>query len=158
MVRKITWRRAWLSTSVLLSGEFYGQKSLVGYSPQGCKELSDRETEQQEQLGDGRSPQSHYTVAVQLLRHALLFETPWTTAHQASLSITNSQRLLKLMSIESVMPSSVIPFCSCLQSSPASGFFSNESVFRIRWPKHWSFSFSISPSNKYSRLVSFRMD
>ena len=84
--------------------------------------------------------------------------TPWTEARQASLSITNSQSLLKLMSVKSVMPSIssfVVPFFSCLQSFPASRSFP---VLRIRWPKYWSFSFSISPSNEYSGLISFRMD
>ena len=91
-----------------------------------------------------------------------LFVTPWTAAHQASLSITNSWSLLKLMSIESVMPSNHLILC-CLFLPPSSIFprirvFSNESVLHIRWPKYWSFSFSISPSNEYSGLISFRMD
>ena len=86
----------------------------------------------------------------------------WTAAHQSSLSITNSQSLLKVTSIESVMPSNHLILC-CLLLLPPSVFpsirvFSNESVLRIRWPKYWSFSFSISPSNEYSRLISFRMD
>ena len=90
------------------------------------------------------------------------FATPWTAACQASLSITNSQSLLKLMSIESVMPSKH-PILCCSLFLPPSIFpsirvFSNESVLRIRWPKYWSFSFSISPSNEYSGLISFRMD
>ena len=88
--------------------------------------------------------------------------TPWTAAHQASLSFTNSQSLLKLMSIESVMPSNYLILCHplLLLSSvfPSVRVFSNESAFRIRWPKHWSFSFSISPSNEYSGMISFRMD
>ena len=88
--------------------------------------------------------------------------TSWTAACQASLSIINARSLPKLMSIESVMPSSHLILCvsffSHLHSFPASGFFSNESALRIRWPKYWSFSFSISPSNEYSRLISFRMD
>ena len=87
---------------------------------------------------------------------------PWTAAHQASLSITNSQDLLKLMSIESVMPSSHLILC-CPLLLPPSIFpsirvFSNESVLRIKWPKYWSFSFSISPSSEYSGPISFRMD
>ena len=89
-------------------------------------------------------------------------ETPWTAARQASLSITNSQSLLKLMSIESVMPSNHLILCHprlLLPSIfPSIRVFSNESVLCIRWPKYWSFSFSISPSNKYSGLSSFRMD
>ena len=86
--------------------------------------------------------------------------TPCTAARQASLSFTISWSLLKLMSTESVMPSNhlVIPFCSCLQSFPASGSFQISQFFCIRWPKYWSFSFSISPSNEYSGLISFRMD
>ena len=100
--------------------------------------------------------------SVQPLSHVQLFATPWTAARQASLSITNSWSLLKLMSIESVMPSNHLILC-CLLLLPPSIFpnirvFSNESVFHIRWPKYWSFSFSISPSNDYSGLISFRMD
>ena len=100
--------------------------------------------------------------SVQSLSHVLLFETPWTAACQASLSITNSQSLLKLMSIELVIPSNYLILCHplLLQSSifPSVRVFSNESVFHIRWPKYWSFSFSISPSNDYSGLISFRID
>ena len=100
--------------------------------------------------------------SVQLLSHVQLFATPWTTALQASLSITNSQSLLKFMSLSRwchpTISSSVVPFFSCLQSFPASGSFSNESGLLIRWPKYWSFSFSISPSNEHSALISFRMD
>ena len=86
--------------------------------------------------------------------------TPWTAARQASLSITNSQSLLKLMSVESVMPSShLILCCPLLLPSifPSIRVFSNESALRIRWPKHWSISFNISPSNEHSGLI-FRMD
>ena len=96
--------------------------------------------------------------SVQLLRRIQLFATPWTSARQVPLSITNSQSLLKLMSIESVMPSShLIPYCPLLllpSIFPSIRGFSNESVLRIRWPKYWSFSFSISPSNEYSGLTS----
>ena len=88
--------------------------------------------------------------------------TPWTAAHQASLSITNSQSLLKLMSIKLVMPSKHLILCwpLLLPSSifPSIRGFSNESALCIRWPKYWSFSFSVSPSNEYSELISFRMD
>ncbi|CAI9177441.1 unnamed protein product [Rangifer tarandus platyrhynchus] len=88
--------------------------------------------------------------------------TPWTAAHQVSLSITNSQSLLKLMSIESVMPSNHLILGRLLlllpSILPSIRVFSNESVLQIRWPKYWSFSFSISPSNEYSGLISFRMD
>ena len=87
---------------------------------------------------------------------------PWTTAHQASLSMTNSWSLLKLMSIESVMPSSHFIFCCPLlllpSVFPSISVFSNESALPIRWPKYWSFSFNISPSNEHSGLISLRMD
>ena len=100
--------------------------------------------------------------SVQLLSHVRLFVTPWTAACQVSLSITNSWSLLKLMSIESVMPANhLILRCPLLllpSIFPSIRVFSDESVFRIRWPKYWSFSFSISPSNEYSGLISFRMD
>ena len=90
------------------------------------------------------------------------FVTPWTAARQASLCITNSRSWLKLMSIELVMPSNHLIFCCPLllppSSFPSIRVFSNESVLHIRWPKYWSFSFSISPSNEYSGLISFRMD
>ena len=99
---------------------------------------------------------------VQLLSRLQLFATPWTTARQASLSITNSWSLLKLMSIESVMPSNHLILCCRLfllpSVFPSIRVFSNESVLRIRSPEYWSFSFSISPSNEYSGLISFRMD
>ena len=89
-------------------------------------------------------------------------ETPRTAAHQASLSITNFQSLLKLVSIESVMPPNHLILCRPLLLLPSIfasiRVFSNESVLRIRWPKYWSFSFRISPSNEYSGLISFRMD
>ena len=88
--------------------------------------------------------------------------TLWTATCQASLSITNSQNLLKLMSIESVMPSSHLILCRPLlllsPIPPSIRVFSNESTLRMRWPKYWSFSFNISPSNEYSGLISFRMD
>ena len=100
--------------------------------------------------------------SVQSLSLNSLFATPWTAACQASLSITNSRTLPKLMSIKLVMPSShsisIVPFSSCPQSLPASGSFSNESAFHMRWPKYWSFRLSISPSNEHPGLISFRMD
>ena len=96
--------------------------------------------------------------SVQSLSHVWLFETPWTAAHQVSLSITDSQSLLKLMSIESMMPSNHLTLCHPLlllpSIFPSIRFFSNESVLCIRWPKYWSFRFSISPSNEYSGLIS----
>ena len=86
--------------------------------------------------------------------------TPWTAAHQASLSITNSRSLLKLMSSESVLPSRHLILCRLLLPSVFLSIrvFSNESVLHIRWPKYWSFSFSVSPSSEYSGLISFRID
>ena len=99
---------------------------------------------------------------IQLLSSVQLFETPWTAACQASLSITNSWSPLKPMSIESVMPSThLILFCPLLllpSIFPSIRVFSNESALYIRWPKYWSFSFNISPSKEYPGLVSFRMD
>ena len=94
--------------------------------------------------------------SVQSLSCVQLFETPWTTAGQASLSITNSWSLLKLMSIESVMPSSHLILCHPLllpSIFPSIRVFSNESLLRSKWPKYWSFSFNISPSNEYSGLI-----
>ena len=100
--------------------------------------------------------------SVQSLSHVQLFVIPWTVAHQASLSITNSQSLPKLMSTESRMPSNHLILCHplLLQPSifPSIRAFSNESVLPIRWPKYWSFSFNISPSNEHSGLIPFRMD
>ena len=99
--------------------------------------------------------------SVQALSHAQLFATPWTAAHQASLSITDSWSLLKLMSIGLVMPSNQLILCHPLLVPtifPSIRDFSSESVLHIRWPKYWSFSFSISPSNEYSGLISFRTD
>ena len=99
--------------------------------------------------------------AIQSISFVQLFAIPWTEAHQASLSITNSQSLLKLMSIESVMPSNHLILCRPLllpSIFPSIRVFSNESTLNIRWPKYWSFSFSISPSNEYSGLISFRID
>ena len=98
----------------------------------------------------------------QSLSHVRLFVTPWTAAPQASLSITNTQSLHKLRSIESVIPSNHLILCHplllLLSIFPSIRVFSNELVLHIRWPKYWSFSFSISPSNEYSGLISLKMD
>ena len=111
---------------------------------------------------DGKNRVVRMFSSVQSLSRVWFFVTPWIVAHQASLSITNSRSLLKLMSIESVMPSNHLILCCPLLLSPSIfpsiRVFSNESVLHIRWPKCWSFSFSISPSNEYSGLISFRMD
>ena len=100
--------------------------------------------------------------SVQLLSRVWLFATPWIAAHQASLSITNSRSWLKLMSIESVRPSSHLILCRPLlllpPISPSIRVFSNESTLHMMWPKYWSFSFNISPSNEHPGLISFRMD
>ena len=106
--------------------------------------------------------QIDWCSSVQSLIHVQLFATPWTSARQASLSITNSWSLLKSMSIESVMPSSHLILCCPFPLLPSIFLsirvFSNESALHIRWPKYWSFSFNISPSNEHPGLISFRMD
>ena len=100
--------------------------------------------------------------SVQSLSRVQLFANPWTAARQASLSITNSESLFKLMSMESVMPPNHLILCHPLLLLPSTfssiRVFFSESVLHIRWPKFWSFSFSISPSNEYSGVISFRMD
>ena len=123
-------------------------------SPLDCKEIKPLSSVQFSSLSHVRQFSS--------LSHVRLFATPWTAAHQASLSITNSQSPPKPMSIESVMPSNHLILCHPLlllpSIFPSIRVFSNESALRIRWPKYWSFSFSISPSNEHSGLISFRMD
>ena len=103
-----------------------------------------------------------FSSVIQSFSHVQLFVTPWTAARQDSLSVTNSWGSLKLMSIEWMMPSNHITLCHAIflppSIFPSISVFSNEPVLRIRWPKYWSFSFSISPSNEYSGLISFRMD
>ena len=100
--------------------------------------------------------------SVQSLSCDRFFVTPWTAAHQASLSITNTQSLLKLMPIKSVMPSNHLILCCPLlllpSIFPSIRVFSNDSVLHIRWPKYWRFSFNISPSNEHPGLISFRID
>ena len=112
-------------------------------------------------LGSIRSAYYQFS-SVQSLSCVWLFVTPWIAARQASLSITNSWSLLKLMSIELMMPSSHLILCRPLllltPVPPSIRVFSNDSTLRIRWPKYWSFSFSISPSNEHPGLISFRMD
>ena len=146
-------RQEWEPTPVFLTGKPHGQKILVAYSPQGWKT--------QMRLGD-LNHHHHQFSSVQSFSHVQFFTTPWTAARQASLSITNSWILLKLMSIESVIPSNRIiicfPFLPLPSVFPSIRVFSNESVLHIRCPKYWRFSFNISPSNEYSGLISFRMD
>ena len=105
---------------------------------------------------------AQFSLSSRLSSCIQLFVTPWTAAHQASLSITNSWSLLKLMSIKSVIPSNHLVLCHPLlllpSIFPSIRVFSNESVLPIRWPKYWSFSFNISPCNEYSRLISFWID
>jgi len=107
-------------------------------------------------------PSSSISQSVQLLSRVWLSATLWTAAHQASLSVTHSQSVLKFMSIEPVMPSNYLILCYPLPLLPSIfprfGVFYNESLLRIRWPKYWSFSFSISPSNEYSALISSMID
>ena len=111
---------------------------------------------------DFGAPKNKFSHCFPIYSRAQLFETPWTATFQASLSITNSQSLPKLMSIELVMPSNHLFFCRPLlllpSIFPSISVFSIESALHIRWPQYWSFSFSISPSNEYSGLISFRMD
>ena len=113
-------------------------------------------------LNDNNNQSSVQFSSFQSLSRVRLFATPWITAHQASLSITNSWSSLKLMSIESVMPSSHLILCHPLlllpPIPPSIRVFSNESALHIRWPKYWSFSFGISPSSEHPGLISFRMD
>ena len=103
-----------------------------------------------------------FYLSVQLLSCVWLFVTPWTAAHQASLTITNSQSLLKLMSIELVIPANHLILCHPLLLLPSTfssiRVFSNESALCIRWPKYWSFSFNIGPSSEHPGLISFRID
>ena len=222
------WKREWLPIPVFLPGEFHGERSLVGYSPWGCKELDMTEWSDQHfhfftSRLDGRSsgpgtklgeewrqnkclsnngPKTrgpfwasclvqilklwcmpkggeetysssvktqiefltspNWSCVVQQLSSVQLFVSPWTATYQASLSFTISRSLLKLISIESVMPSNHLILCHPLLLLPSIfhsiRVFANESAFHIRWPKYWSFSFSITPSNEYSGLIFFRID
>ena len=108
------------------------------------------------------SSNCYVIIVVQSISHVQLFATPWSAAHQASLSFTISQSLLKLMSIESVMPPNHLILCRPLLLPPSIfpriRVFSNKSSHHIRWPKYWSFSFNVSPFSEYSGLISFRID
>ena len=135
---------------------------LMGRTDSMEKTLMLGKTEGKMRMGQQRMRWFSQFSSVQSLSHVQLFVTPWTVARQVSLSITNSQGLLKLMSIKLVMPSNHLILCHPLlllpSVFPSIRVFSNESVLHIRWPRYSSFSFSISPSNEYSGLIPFRMD
>ena len=137
-------------TPASLPGEPHGQRSLAGHSPRGHR-VSDM---------TAATAHRHQFSSIQSLSRVRPSATPWTAARQASLSIISSRRLLKLMTIESVMPSNHLSLCRPLLLLPSIfpniRVFSKESVFCIRWPKYWNFS--ISSSNEYPGLISFRMD
>ena len=165
-VGKISSRRKWQPTQVLLPGKSHGWRRLVGYSSWGHKE-----SDMNERLHSlTHNYMSNYMtrpacISVQIssvTQSCLTFSTPCTAACQASLSNTNSQSLPKLISTESVMPSNHLILYHPLLFLPSMSLciriFLNESVLHIRWPKYWSFSFNISPSNEYPGLISFRMD
>ena len=174
----LCWRRDTLPTPVFLgfpcgsAGKptpvFWPEEFHGLYGPWGCKESDMTEwlslscTYINSNTDNNMKQVILAFSSVQLLSHVQLFATPWTAAHQASLSITNSPNLLKLMSIGSVMPSNYLILCRPLlllpSIFPSIRVFSNKSVLHIKWPKYWSFSFNISPSNKYSGLISFRID
>ena len=139
---------------VFLPGEAHEQRSLVGYSSLGSQRVRCDSTPR------SYTKQKPLIHSVQSLSR--LFATPWTAARLAFLPITNSWSLLKPMSIELVMPCSHLILCRPLlllpSIYPSIRVFSNESVLHIRWPKYWSFSFSINPTSEYSGLISFRMD
>ena len=157
-VEKIVWRTKWQPTIVFLPGKSYRYRSLEGYSTQGHKTVRYDLVNKQQHIIDvdfsvqfGSVVQSYWTLG-----------NPMDCSTPTSLSITNSRNLLKLMFIESVMPSNHLILCCPLHLLPSIfpslRVFSNESALSIRWPKYWSFSFNISPSNEYSGLISFRMD
>ena len=143
--------------SSILARRFHGQRNLAGYSPWVTK----NQTWLIDYLFQCLAHSAQFS-SVQSLSCVWLFAIPWTAVCQVSLSITNTQSLLKRMSIDLVMPSNCLILCHPLlllpSIFPSLKVFSNESVLHIKWPKYWSFSFSISPSNEYSGLISFRMD
>ena len=170
-------------TQVFSPGRFYGQRSLVGFSPWGSQTVGhDWAFKPMKNNSHNISATGHSVfvlVSIEIgtqqlkikfavcicycsIAQSCLFLTPWTAARQASLSFTISQSLLKLMSVESEMPSNhLVLRCPLLFLSsvfPTIRVFSSKSVLHIRWPKYWSFNFSISPSNEYSWLISFRID
>ena len=150
-------QEAWLQALRIYGEKFY-------YSEKGIEKASDIDITRGQRVAHplGGSGFIYIFSSVQSLSHVRLLVTTWTAARQASLSITNSRSLLRLMSIESVMPSNHLILCHPLLLLPSVVLsirvFSNESAFHIRWPKFWSFSFSISTSNEYSGLISFKKD
>ena len=167
-VERMPWRRKWQPTWVFLPGKCHGQRSLVGYSLWGCRVGHTLVTQEQQpniqfdSLKKKKKKKQPWILQFCSVAQSCLTVIPRTAARQASLSITNSQSLLKLMSIVSVMTSNHLILCHPLLLTPSIlpsiRVFSNESVLCIRWPKYWNFSFSISLSNEYSGLISFRMD
>ena len=186
-IGKIPWRREWLPTSVFLPRKSHGQRSLVGYSPWGHKRVRHDWATKQKQVEEIQahlilfhSTLLHFTdtafvtswrfvatlhcqiTIVQLLSHVWLFVTPWTAAYQASLSFIITRSLLKLISIQSVMPSNHFILCHPLLLGPSIlpsiRVFSGEPALCIRRRKYWSFRFSISPSNEYSGLISIKIN
>ena len=155
-------RGKWQPTPVFLPRESQGWQSLVGCLLWGSTESDMTEATRQQQQQLNTLCYLFFLSSVQSLSHVWLFATLWTAACQASLSITNSQSLLKLMSISSVMPSNHLILCHPLllppSLFPSIRVFSNELVLHIRWPKYWSISFNISPSNEHSGLILFRKD
>ena len=158
----LSWVNCIVSKDILFGQAYYKEISnihassfLFFFSLELCKEVQENSVKRQrEEILEFSS--------VQLFSRVQLFAIPWTTAYQASLSTTNSQSLLKLMSVESVMPPNHLILYHPLLFLPSIfssiRVFSKESVLCIRWPKYWSFSFSISPSNEYSGFTSFRID
>ena len=158
----MSWKRKWQPTPVCLAGESHRERSLVGYSPCGHKSqtwIIMHAKPNAKKLTQHCQSTIHQSVQ---FTHSVVSDsgTPWTAARQASLSITNSLSLLKLVSIELVMPPNHLIFCCPLlllpSIFPSIRVFSNETVLHIRRQEYWSFS--ISPSNEYSGLISFRID
>ena len=151
----------WVFSTVISTGGRRHPLGFPGYSPLRMPPEPSKDNLPEPVISCSASTKTQFS-SVHSLSRVRLFEMPWTAAHPASLPVTNSQSFLKLVSIESVMPSNHLILC-CLLLLLSSIFcsirvFSNESVLRSRWPKFWSFSFSINPSSEYSGQISFRMD
>jgi len=179
-VMKILWRKKWQTNLVFLPGGFHGQRSLVGVGVATVHGVTKSQTWLNDfhfhfqvkdmailkwKLNIGHIINAAQTDVSVYFSDSVMPDSlrpPWTAAHSVSLSITDSQSLLKLVSIESMMPSNHLMLCCPLlllpSVIPSIRVFSNESVLHIRWPKYWSFSFGISPSNEYSGPISFRIE